>query len=138
MHDMCVKVAGNRIKNSCQFINKRLFLVYFSLCFRFSFVCFCCYVKQEFTCPLCAGGFIEELPPNSSSSGRSHSTSSNDDVEMTNDFDNRLSDRISSLLMSSIGGGLRNMDEDSDQSSTQDGSSTGNENRNIHCNHQLC
>lgn len=28
--------------------------------------------------------------------------------------------------MSSIGGGLRTMDDDSDQSSTQDGSSTGN------------
>lgn len=77
---------------------------------------------------MCAGGFIEELPPNGSSD-RSRSTSSNDDVEIPGEFDNhRLNERISSLLMSSAiggggGGGLRPMDEDSDQSSTQDGSS---------------
>lgn len=78
-------------------------------------------VIQEFTCPLCAGGFIEELPPNGSHE-RSRSTSSNDDVEI-GDYDNhRLNDRISSLLMTSIGGGHR-ADDDSDQSSNQDGSS---------------
>lgn len=73
---------------------------------------------------MCAGGFIEELPPNGSNN-RSRSTSSNDDVEIPGELDNhRLNERISSLLMSSIGGGLRSMDDDSDQSSTQEGSST--------------
>lgn len=86
----------------------------------FSFVV--CIFFQEYTCPLCAGGFIEELPPNGSSD-RSRSTSSNDDVEIPGEFDNhRLNERISSLLMSSIGGGIRAMDDDSDQSSNQDGS----------------
>lgn len=79
-------------------------------------------IVQEFTCPLCAGGFIEELPPNGTND-RSRSTSSNDDVEI-GEFDHRLNERISSLLMSSIGGGIRSMDDDSDQSSNQDGSST--------------
>lgn len=78
--------------------------------------------EQEYTCPLCAGGFIEELPPNGSND-RSRSTSSNDDVELGEYDNHRLNERISSLLMSSIGGGLRSMDDDSDQSSNQDGSS---------------
>lgn len=78
---------------------------------------------QEFTCPLCASGFIEELPPNNTSA-RSHSSSSNDDVEIQGDFDNhRFNERISSLLMSSIDGNLRFVDDDSDQSN-QDGSSS--------------
>lgn len=78
---------------------------------------------QEFTCPLCAGGFIEELPPNGSSD-RSRSTSS-DDVELPGEFgSHRLNERISSLLMSSLGGGPRAMDEDSDHSSNHDGSSS--------------
>lgn len=82
-------------------------------------------LSQEFTCPLCASGFIEELPPNNTSA-RSHSSSSNDDVEIQGDFDNshRFNERISSLLMSSIDGNLRFADDDSDQSSNQDGSSS--------------
>lgn len=79
--------------------------------------------RQEYTCPLCAGGFIEELPPNGSND-RSRSTSSNDDIE-SGEYDNhRINERISSLLMNSFGGGgVRSMDDDSDQSSNQDGSS---------------
>lgn len=76
--------------------------------------------EQEYTCPLCAGGFIEELPPNGTHE-RSRSTSSNDDVEIGEYDNHRLNERISSLLMSSIGGGLR-VDDDS-ESSNQDGSS---------------
>lgn len=87
---------------------------------------------QEFTCVLCGAGFIEELPPNGSSD-RSRSTSS-DDVEIPGEFENhRLNERISSLLMSSIGGGLRAMDEDSDHSSNQDGSSSSMFNLNSLC-----
>lgn len=79
---------------------------------------------QEYTCPLCAGGFIEELPP-VASSDRSRSSSSNDDADVPGEFnDHRLNERISSLLMSSIGGGFRAMDDDSDQSSNQEGSSS--------------
>ncbi|XP_031621314.1 E3 ubiquitin-protein ligase Iruka [Contarinia nasturtii] len=78
----------------------------------------------EYTCPLCAGGFIEELPSNSSAD-RSRSSSSNDDADVPGEFnDHRLNERISSLLMSSIGGGFRAMDDDSDQSSNQEGSSS--------------
>lgn len=48
---------------------------------------------------------------------------------MGNDYDTRLTDHISSLLMNSLGD-VRPMDDDSDQSSTQDGgggsTSTGN------------
>lgn len=76
---------------------------------------------QEFTCPLCAGGFIEELPPNGTHE-RSRSTSSNDDVEIGENVNHRLNEQISSFMMSSLGGGLR-VDDDSDQSSNQDGSS---------------
>lgn len=80
--------------------------------------------SQEYTCPLCAGGFIEELPPNGSSE-RGQSTSSSDDVEMSGEFDNhRMNDRISSLLMSSIGGSLRSFDEDNGESNQDGGASS--------------
>lgn len=64
---------------------------------------------------MCAGGFIEELPPGGESNP-------SEDVEMSNDYDHRLTDQISSLLMSSIAN-VRPMDEDGDQSSqsNQDG-----------------
>lgn len=71
---------------------------------------------------MCAGGFIEELPPNGSERGQS--TSSSDDVEMSGEFDNhRLNDRISSLLMSSIGGNFRSFDDDNGEPN-QDGSTS--------------
>lgn len=71
---------------------------------------------------MCAGGFIEELPPNGSERGQS--TSSGDDVEMSGEYDNhRLNDRISSLLMSSIGGSLRSIDDDNGEPN-QDGSTS--------------
>lgn len=64
---------------------------------------------------MCAGGFIEELPP----------ATPQNDVEMSSDqnyldFNQRLTDQISSLLMSSIGGGgtssgPQQMEEDGDQ-----------------------
>lgn len=71
---------------------------------------------------MCAGGFIEELPPNGS---QGRNASGNDDVEIPNEIEgHRLNERISSLLMSSgFGGTLRPpLDDDSDQ--THDGSST--------------
>lgn len=71
---------------------------------------------QEFTCPLCAGGFIEELPPATEQT----TNNSNDDVEMAGSNDNRYD--ISTLIMNSLTG-IRPMDYDSDQS-TQDGSNT--------------
>lgn len=52
---------------------------------------------------MCASGFIEELPPNSSRQSRS--TSVTDDMESSNDSDPRqINERISSILMSSLGG----------------------------------
>lgn len=73
---------------------------------------------------MCAGGFIEELPPNGTNE-RGQSTSSSDDVEMANDYDSqRLNDRISSLFMSSIGGLRSNDEENGDASSNQDGSTS--------------
>lgn len=69
---------------------------------------------------MCAGGFIEELPPNGSERGESTSS----DVEMSGEYDNqRLNDRISSLLMSSIGGSLRSFDDDNGEPH-QDGSTS--------------
>lgn len=92
---------------------------YFDIWFYLFFILY----QQEYTCPLCAGGFIEELPPNGSTD-RSRSTSSNDDIEPGEYENHRINERISSLLMNSLGGGgLRSMDDDSDQSSNQDGSS---------------
>lgn len=75
---------------------------------------------------MCGGGFIEELPPNSSTDRGQSTSSSGDDVEMSGEYDNhRLNDRISSLLMSSIGGSLRSFDDDNgDPSSNQDGSTS--------------
>lgn len=71
---------------------------------------------------MCAGGFIEELPPNGS---HGRNASNNDDVEIPNEIEgHRLNERISSLLMSSgLGGNLRpSLNDDSDQ--THDGSSS--------------
>lgn len=77
---------------------------------------------QEYTCPLCAGGFIEELPPNGT---QGRNASSNDDVEIPSEIEgHRLNERISSLLMSSgFGGNHRpSLDDEGDQ--THDGSSS--------------
>lgn len=86
------------------------------------------FLEQEFTCPICDGGFIEELPPNSA-------TAESEDVEMTSepsysDLSNRLTDQIS-MLMSTIGGGTgeRAMDEDGDGSVASEGAG-GSDNTN--------
>lgn len=66
---------------------------------------------------MCAKGFVEELPPSGDQSNMG------DDIEMGNDLDSRLTEHISSLLMNSLAD-VRPMDDDSDQSSTQDGGSS--------------
>lgn len=72
---------------------------------------------------MCAGGFIEELPPNGSYD-RSRNAGNSDDTEMPGEFEGRLNERISSFLMSGLGGNHRSMDDDSEVTSTHDGSST--------------
>lgn len=77
---------------------------------------------QEYTCPLCASGFIEELPPNSQRQNRS--TSVSDDMESSNDSDPRqLNERLSSILMSSLGGAQVQFLVDDDPSN-QEGSTS--------------
>lgn len=89
---------------------------------------------QEFTCPLCAGGFIEELPPNGSYD-RSRNAANNDDVEIPGEFGEQMNERISSFLMSSGMGNLRSMDEDGEVTSTHDGPSSTSKSIEFHCPH---
>lgn len=104
---------------------KRLidFRIYWFIWFEFLILIDILIGFQEYTCPLCAGGFIEELPP------AAEQPNISEDIEMGNDYDTRLTEHISSLLMNSLAD-VRPMDDDSDQSSTQDGgsgsTSTGN------------
>lgn len=53
---------------------------------------------KEFTCPVCAGGFVEELPAPVDNSNSSDVEMLEPEVEDT--LDNRLTDELSSLFMS--------------------------------------
>lgn len=82
-------------------------------------VLFVCTRAQEFTCPICDGGFIEELSP-------AAAVADPEDIEMTAepnylDLSNTLTDQIS-MMMSTIGGGAgERMDEDGADRSTHAG-----------------